>query len=338
MPSNEGGNPFTLKPIRDPGLFIGRDSIIDACCSSFERRTRAISVVGLPGSGKTSLLYQIANRGAQRPNVSSDRAFLPIYFDCHKIPDPQAFMLHVFEEITRLWPACPTDGFDLPITDQTDLQYFLADLPRKAVLLLDNICSMARNPAFSFEFFSYLRGIAIDIDIDIPMITTSCQRLDECVPKSIAASEFPNIFSATPLPPLSVQELEGMLQAQASRSGVSLMPYRDEIAALSGRIPFLVQMACSLYYEALCEGSGTLTGEQRATIGNQLATSAHPYFQRIWEVLPSQARACSQQLAQGRGLTLNSAESTQLTNVGFLQEERLFCEPFAEFAAQMAPA
>ena len=336
MPTDKGSSPYTLEPIRDPALFCGREALLDACWSNFERRTRFISVVGLPGSGKTSMLYRLKGPSAQRTKPSSDEGFLLIYLNCVQIQDPEAFVRHVFEEIVRLWPTCLMDGFDPPITRQDDLQYFLADMPRKPVLLLDNICGMTGNPAFTFEFFSYLRGIAVDIDI--PMITTSCQRLADCVPQSIAASGFPNIFSATPLPPLKVRELEGMLKTLASRSAVDLMPYYDEIEALSGRVPFLVQMACSLYHQALSDGSHSLAAEQRASIADQFTKDARPYFRRIWKILPDRAKACAQELARGKGVTLSGSLTTQLRNVGFLQGERLFCEPFAEFAAQMESA
>ena len=338
MLGNQAGNPYTLEPIRDPALFFGREALLDACCSSLVRRTRALSVVGLPGSGKTSLLYQIANKAAGLSGNGSGQIFLPIYIDCHKMPDPPAFARYVADEILRLCPDCQTAEFDLPVADESDLQNLLADLPHKAVFLLDDICSMARNPSFTVTFFSFLRGIAIDIDIDVPMITTSSQRLVECVPKSIVASEFPNIFSTVPLPPLSAEEMEAALQAHAARSGIDLAPYSDEIVALSGRIPILAQMACALYHDALAQSPGRLTEGQRASIREQLGENARPYFLRTWKLLPEAVKAWCRQPDQSRDPTPSSTESAHFRYVGLLQEGGIFCQPFAEFAAQMASA
>lgn len=325
-------NPYRFdQPTRDPDSFVGRKEILQDCWAVVKLHNFCLSIVGGPGSGKTSLLYQILHRENQEQFLSPDDPSPLIYLDCRAASDAEAVARHISQPLMESLPASLAEEYPRQIVEMEELCLLVEDMQWEGVktpaLLLDNICVMARSPAFSFEFFCCLRDLAKKI----PMIITSCQRCEECVPEHIAASNFCNVFRSRKLEPLTRSELEKLLDRSSQCNGISLLPYAAHIETLGGRIPLFTQMACAFYCELLADRQGVLTSGDHQLVFRQVAESAAPHFRRIWAILSPEERALARQAARGQAVDLDSQAAKGLQDKGYLTEGHLFSSVFAEF-------
>lgn len=325
------GNPYRFdQPLRSAEAFFGRKGILDACWEVIKQQNSCLSIVGGPGSGKTSLLFRLLDPEEQRQRLDHGDPGPLVYLDCRTISDPEAFFRCASQPIIAQLPPLEAEEYEAPITDDDEFLEFLEYRAKPPVFLLDDFYFLARNPAFPTAFFSYLRGLAISLDV--PMIVASCEPLDSCVPPNKAASEFPGIFRVQSLGPFTAEEMAEMLAEQDRRCGISLSPYREHVEALSGRVPSFVQLTCACYFETLRNRSGSLSAKDHQEVRRQVAERTEREHRRIWATLSPDEKALLRDLAQGKQTNLKSNAAESLRAKGYLSENRIFSTVFAEFA------
>jgi len=213
--------------------------------------------------------------------------------------------------------------------DDREFQDLMESLPKKPVLLMDNIDAITTHPGFSMDFFRYMRGLAIDPGVS--MITTSCQLLKDCFPPDPVCSDFWNIFTPVSLQPFTEEAMIALLTAQGQRSGLSLLPYREEIEKLAGRIPFFVQLASWHYFEALRDHAAPLSPAEREQVQRRVAHNATPKLQRIWENLSAEEKKAARKIAQDGQVSGENATIASLRKKGYICRDGLFSPLFTEY-------
>ncbi len=321
-------NPYVFDcPVSNPSDFFGQEEILAQCWETAERECH-YAIAGGPGSGKTSLLNQLWNPGARIQAPPSAENVLFVYLDCRLVPSSEAFLEQVARSILEQLPSSLADEYRGACTSEREFEDLIQCSPKKPILLMDNIDYITRHPHFPLDFFRYMRGIA---DLDMSIITTSNQSLKDCFSPDPACSDFWNKLAPLNLRPFTEEAVTALLTEQGRRSGISLLPYREEIETLAGRIPFFVQLACWHYFEASRDHTGPLSSSEHEYVRRQVAQGATPQFQRIWENLSADERKAAREIAQNGKVTMENAATAGLRQKGYIGQDRLFSPLFTEY-------
>jgi Cdc6-like AAA superfamily ATPase len=196
-------NPYVPSQSLNKGEgFVSQETLLGYCERAIKRHSH-LSIVGGPGSGKTSLLREVRERVAE----AGIRA---AYLDCEDVESPEDFVQQVALQIGgQASASAAAESQPLP-TDEGELFYFMEELEANIVVLLDNLCALPKKPAFTFDFWRTLRGIATDYRLSISFIATSCQFLRDCFPIDQACSDFWNVFEVASLPPPSAEAMDAL--------------------------------------------------------------------------------------------------------------------------------
>ncbi|MBM4431066.1 MAG: hypothetical protein FJ026_12070 [Chloroflexi bacterium] len=297
-PNPSPTNPYFYGvPVRDPRDFFGREEELRTIFEALKKR-ESVSIVGQRRSGKTSLLYHLMTDQAQRTfGIDADNLVF-VYLDPQLgIRDTQEFYGELLEGLAEKVPALFASMTGE--VSQRQVRAVLKKLePRRLVLLIDEFERLIANQNFPVSFFSFLRGLCGQPEVRL--VTTTIQRLCDCYWGEWEGSPLYNIFRTVYLGSWTEPEFDHFLAETSSRSGISLLAHRDEIVQLAGRIPFYVQMACSLCFDA-CRESSEDTLQGLPEVGDRFAVEARPYLERTWEKhLNPLERAVLTAVAQGQ--------------------------------------
>jgi hypothetical protein len=247
-------------------------------------------IVGLPYSGKSSLLYALA----YHERLPSEPRYLLAHLDlangrfAHK---PQTTLLNAARQqwVARLGRSVPEID---PIKNPSDFGRWVHAFRQKGyrpVLCLDGFTDAAR----------------LDGPLDEPLLTlwrelgnegqmafvlTADRPLSALLPREWFQSDFDTIFYQLELGLLSESAARLLLTEPARRHGVTLPPpLVERWLDYCGAYPIFLQMAGSLLWAALTD-NGRLTAADEAALQYKFRQWATPHWQRIWQSLSAEAR------------------------------------------------
>lgn len=130
-------------PVGNYGLFAGRFDQIRSCLDAFNQRGLHIAVYGERGVGKTSLanVLPVIIMGAEIEEIGAVRV------DCNTNDNYSTIWRKVFREIREWGPSLS----ELPdhIDDPEEIRFWLRDLNREALIVLDEFDRMENDEALS---------------------------------------------------------------------------------------------------------------------------------------------------------------------------------------------
>jgi hypothetical protein len=249
------------------------------------------AVVGQPHSGKTSLLHYILAHEKRQAIVGDALDTCTFHFlDAHTFGgiNQPIFWQHALEPLTRQFPNGPIH--DLYATSQVNafgaftLETLFAALQEerwRLALLLDEFDALLNHPALnSVEFYGSLRSLASRYN-SLALVVTTRRSLDFLNQNTQSlnphGSPYFNIFSELRLGPLPQKDAADLL---AQAGGAFNTQDRQFLFRLSGRLPYLLQLAADCLWEAHHEGK---RGEARyQTAAHELYDQVHSHFNDTW--------------------------------------------------------
>ncbi len=367
-------NPFrNRKPVLAAHAFYGRQDELDAISRQLAAQPpQCCAVIGLPRSGKTSLLYYLQQQARLSPaqrqlSFGGKQAILAVYVNAGPYSDlddaqPEG-ALYFWRDLYRALAQALAERADqplpepghseLPPLDQlqtlrhnmaTALRDCTADL---VLLLIDNAEGIAHLPRLTG---SLLRTLAQDPALGdrVAYVATSLRPLHEFYAPMTwqASSSFWNLFSTTVI----LGQLEpAAAQALMARSVTATLPAgftqaeQAQLLHLAGRHPDLLTMACALLYD---QHANLLPGAavDWSLLAGQLFDAALPLCQALWQNLARVAGAqevVHRIAAGGLPLTISSTLLTTLARQGLLAADgtqwRLFADIMTRFVQQDHP-
>ncbi len=319
------GNPYCYtEPITDPGHFVGRAAQLARCQEIIVKRG-CLSLVGGPRSGLTSLLKRLSASDVVGSRAPSGAALRMLYVDCRPLPDPRDFLAWLLQQLapgSNIPPNRPWQALFGSLIRTMDT---LRVNGEQVVLLLDDFEAMGGNQAY-VEFLDRLRGLTIHAQMSL--ITTTHTQLKSCCHMSVVESPFPNMFSVDYLGALDDEEAQELIALSSRAGGVDLRTYSGDLLALSGRMPYLLQMACWRLYQAKAEGQEL----DQDSLAAFLLQEASPVFAAIWQGLSEE----EQELMRGTETSPATARRTELVDKGYMGEGGVCSSALATFVAQIS--
>jgi hypothetical protein len=329
-------NPYRVgNPIKDPDHFFGRGHELELIFERIEKG-ECVSLVGERRIGRTSLLWQVMNENVQAKYMGKDHGHPFVFIDCQLgVKTPEGFFCEAFRAVEELDAAFSFEADDR-IGYKRQVRNCLEKFGAKRygqqglVVLLDEFEYIARGNGFPLDFFSFLRGMALNYDVCFVVATKT--ELHECCRAQVVSSPFFNIFVPLYLGSFTEEEFDYFVAETSRRSGVSVYDYRDTILDLAGRFPYFVQLACEHYLQAL-SAYGRLLPVDHKAIRQAYASKVRGQFKYILSNLDAMEKQTVCRLASGDRIA-ECPTTTTLTRKGYLVDGRLFSSEFGKFALQ----
>ena len=205
-------NPFTNRGvITDPSNFFGRGAEIEELVARL-RAMQSTSIIGERRIGKSSLLYHLAQTGAQRLN---DEGYLLAYFS---VQDAHFHTANGFYQaiLQRLGLAAEVIKDDhkpnrnlIAFTDELEK---LTQTGRRVVLCLNEFETLFKHPAeFGEDFFDHFRS---QLEMRrFAFVTATRRKLQDLCLEGRLTSPFYNIFTNIELGEFTEDETMGFIAA-----------------------------------------------------------------------------------------------------------------------------
>ncbi len=337
----EAMNPYLNRVmIQDPKQFHGRRSEVRRILSRIgAERPQSVSLVGDRRIGKSSLLFYLTFPDAQAPHVQNVASLITVFLDFQQLRNItlEDFFVHLLVHIRRKWADAPEIG----PPGYWAFQGLLESLRRqqkKLILLFDEFQAITTNAAFNAEFFSYLRSMANHYEV--AYVTSSnieLQRL--CYSSDISDSPFFNIFSNFYLRPFDRADACDLIMLPSAEQGVPLAGFQNEIIELAGLFPFYLQIACSLYFDAV--STEPSQRPRREEILGRFLEESTPHFDYFWEHSTPECQALLEKVS--RGESMNPEEmylGQELQRRGYLvqrgERTEVYSPIFADYIRKLA--
>jgi nucleotide-binding universal stress UspA family protein len=327
-------NPFLYGRPVPPSRFIGRGDAVRTVFSRIYNR-ESTAIVGEPHIGKSSILSYIADQ-AIRTDWLRERAGCCVFttIDCHMIPrqfSPAQFWSHsladlpqavAHAQVARQWQA--THASDFGSFQVKRLFEAVSAVGWCVVLVIDEFDVLVNHPNFSAEFFGALRSLAIGTNA-LAVITASRLPVAEMNRRTLELSQhgspFFNNFAEVRLLPLSPDECRTLIGGALALTEVVFSDADYElIFALSGRHPYLVQIAASALFDVELAGKAIVDRSEAA--GTLFHDRAAAHFDDVWRHLPAMEQAVLLVLAlqelKGR-LDSEAADAGELRNLNWCE-------------------
>ncbi|MBN1399500.1 MAG: winged helix-turn-helix domain-containing protein [Anaerolineae bacterium] len=358
-------NPYTYsRPVSGLDQFFGREKELAYVFDCIRKRA-CVNVVGERRIGKTSFLKYLLHPEVQERYNPDDDGAVYLYLDPEIMTpkDPRGFYAEILAQpaMRRQLLAKCGDESQIPeaiaqiaagVYPETDTA---AELPpnlgsigergmRKAldlirpcrlVMLVDEFEIIARCGGFAFPFFEFLRGLSQSYEISFVLATSI--PLAQCCPNDVRSSPFPNIFQRLVLGSFCPAEFAGYIEWTSSQGAAPLAEVQEHIYGLSGGFPYLVQMACTLYYWAWSQGE-TLGPALFPRIQYRFQREARSHFERVWgrHLSDEERDALSEIASHGPVSEPYSDAVWALHERGHLVEGRIASQAFAAFVAEVS--
>jgi hypothetical protein len=359
-----GGNPYTYsRPVSGLNQFFGRQKELAYVFDCIDKHA-CVNLVGERRIGKTSFLKYLLHPEVQEQYNPGDDSAVYLYLDPEIMTpkDPQGFYAEVLGQpaVRRQLLAKCGDESQIPqaiaqtaagLTPETDLTGELSfsretigergmrqalDLiqPCRLVMLVDEFEIIARCGGFASTFFEFLRGLSQSYEISFVLATSI--PLVQCCPSDVRSSPFPNIFQRLTLGSFDPDEFAGYLEWTSSQGAAPLTQVQDHIYSLSGGFPYLVQMACTLYYWAWSQGEA-LGPELFPRIQYGFEREARSHFERVWgrHLNDDERGVLREVVSHGSVSEPYSGPVWALHERGHLVEGRIASQAFAGFVAEV---
>lgn len=321
-------------PIRDPDQFFGRRHELASIFQRIEKG-ECTSLVGERRIGRTSLLWQVMNENVQAKYMGKDHSHPFVYIDCELgvQQTPEDFFYEVFRAVKELdlpfsFEAGDRIGYKRQVRNYLEKLGAKRHGQQRLVVLLDEFEYIARGNGFPLDFFSFLRGMALNYDVCFVVATKT--ELHECCRPQVVSSPFFNIFVPLHLGSFTEAEFDYFLAETSNRSGVSIHDHKGRICDLAGRFPYFVQLACWHYFQAL-SAYGRLLPVDHEAIRQAYMSKVRGQFEYICKNLDAMEKQTVCKLASGDRIA-ECPTTTTLTRKGYLVDGRLFSSEFGKFA------
>jgi hypothetical protein len=305
-------------------------------------------VVGLRRIGKSSLLYYLTHPAVRAGHLPHPERYVVAFVDLQELAGAgqDEFFFTAVERFGRgtLVPEARRSGIGeleiLPERDGTPhgFRRFLMrarDAGLRLVLCCDEFEMLSRNPYFSAEFFTYLRGLCSNYDL--ALVTASQASLfDLCQQNDLQTSEFWNIFVERALGLMPTGEAQALIREPFTRAGGTISPADVAfVLQLAGPHPFFIQIAC---YHLFATRSARAPGEverEQTEIENLFMAEARRYYAHAWARLEEAERETLHELAGDEAMALPAARFERLRRealvVGSPESARLVSKGWRSF-------
>jgi len=331
--SEPGSNPYLNRlPIRQLEDFYGRHAELSRIYERIKAaRPQSMSLVGIRRIGKSSLLRAIHHPHHRRHYLPNLHEYVLVLMDLQarrnvELPDFFQYIYHELEKEYRgrlqVRVAPNYDGM------QTVAQTF-HEAGLKLIFLWDEFESVTRNQKFGPEFYAFFRALASQFNL--AYITSSADLLQSlCHAKEISDSPFFNIFTNLRLGAFKAEEARQLIAEPSARANRPLDFHADFILDIAGGFPFFIQIACAALFSLPRAGKMDLKKAKELFL-----EEARPHFKEYWERFSESEQAVVAALARERRLPQEHAFALKdLTQAGFVHEEKLFSSLFAEFVRE----
>lgn len=335
-------NPFLNRVmIKSRHDFVGRAKDVRRIYSRIDAsHPQSVSIVGERRVGKSSLLNFIYDKDNRRKHMTNYDTSLFVYLDFQNIADFTVdkfvlFLCGVLElEMGESLQLGDCSGLDA--LREAVIQ--IHNEGKRIIILMDEFEVITRNEQFEEEFFSFLRSLANSYRV--AYVTSSCGDLQQlCHHQDISDSPFFNIFSNLPLRAFNHDEALELIVGQSELEGLSLAKYADKIIAMTGYLPFYLQIGCSAVFEELIDA-----GESEvdwARIKEVFSDEATPHFEFFWNHLSVEERINLGRVADDERISRKFAfVNDDLARRGYLimdgQGVRLASSSLAEFVKRQS--
>jgi hypothetical protein len=298
-------NPYVAgNPVRDPASFFGREDVLEEIRSAFENGTKSVILHGARRTGKTSLLYRIAD-GALGSK------YTPIYIDMQFLAGrgTEEFYRHLVEALTtavRQQRESRLDQLDpSPLQNKDNLAPYVSDFiawaliqlqPKALVLMLDEYEYLQ-----TFLEHSDLKAQLLHLvesKSDLYFVLAGARKLETLEDNSLLS-----LVDASKYIKISFLTREESLRL-VTQGGRGLAVYEqgvpEQIVNLTGGHPFYTQLFCQMLFD-LRDPTGRITREQVDQAMDDFLVRPSPHLVLSWKALPFDDRIVASALAALEG-------------------------------------
>jgi hypothetical protein len=310
----------------DTAIFYGRVDELRQIRDRW-REGKSTAVFGLPGIGKSSLLYQLVQQADRLPTGT-----IAMYLNLQglALQGPLGVLnvaLQGFEE------CLASHAYHFPslarMEDFADHMDRLVSDGYRPALCLDGVDAVSPKQGFDPRFFETL--YTLGTRHSVRFVTASQRPLTVTLQRGGNPLSFCELF--TPLELAGIREMwAATLLIKPFRMAKGYSPSLDDCRyalSLSGRYPFYMQMVAHHLFEIYVQGEPL----DRPTLRDAFVQTATPHLEALWEALTSEQReAVLQCLDQGEDLA--PEDQRILLHAGLVQKAprglRLFSDIFAD--------
>jgi serine/threonine-protein kinase len=335
-PDRKSTVPFVLgKPIKDPADFYGRDADLGEIFDRV-RAGQLVSVVGEHRCGNTSIIYQMLLEEVRRrylpPDDDQKRIFALVSAQL-AAGGTEALFRRLALGLRRADPDANV-SFDDPI-DRVWLEHYLEDVRdrgKRLVLLIDELELLAEMDPTFWEWFEVLVS-----EYDVAIVATTRTDLAQYRAER-GGPPFFNLFQSVYVGSFPPEVVDEFLRDKSELTEVDFKAVKDEIAALAGRFPYYLQLACALLY-VNAAGEPHISEEARRETRREFAMRTVTLFEDAWKKLPAVEREALVWLAEDGHDAPNEHGRyrdafASLEQRGYVIDGRIFSEVFADFVRE----
>jgi CHAT domain-containing protein len=334
-------NPFvTSTAVRSRSLFFGRQEEIKQLYTALSANPPQHSVViGLPKSGKSSLLMVLASSEMQKQYLADPSQFLFVPVDCSvaNLDAPADLYVRLIERIAL---ACgqPVGGGN--ILDRDAFVAAVSDLRagRRMILLLDEFDVLLTSDGCSDEVLASMRGF---VGSDIVVVATACDTIERlCRRVQKTQAEIWTLFSGVLYPRLLTrEESRQAIKQPIGDAGVATDDAAvDLVIDLVGPHPFFLQVGGKELFDAVASGQ-PLDAAGQAQLRERLSEITRSYFNGFWRAIGVDDQAVLAAIIAGAGLPPKAlAVAQRLRNWNLLVLDQDDYVPFSKLFGDYAKA
>lgn len=277
-------------PITDPDYFFGRQLERQWLRSRLLEMGSSV-IVGLPYSGKSSLLYALV----YHEPLLSGQHFLLAHVDMKNGRFAQKSQLDLLNAVWRQWltqiNVQPHRQPATPIKQASDFDRWVHILRQKGyrpVLCLDGLAPADQEAVVDKALLA--RWYTLGNEGQMAFVLTAERPLASMWPSHWLQTGFDTIFYQLEIGLLSAQAAQTLLTEPARRRGVVIPP--SLVARwldYCGAYPIFLQMGGSLLWQALADKGHIGSGDE-AALQYKFRQWADSYWQGIWQTLSAESR------------------------------------------------
>lgn len=294
-------NPYyDMMAVRQPEMFFGRGDLLPQLFSLVAHQ-QSVSLVGPRHIGKSSVLRSMCFPAIQQLIEEDLSHHIFVWLDLREFPS-RTTADDFFEAVNRQIMLQCTSKMELTQEEEDEPSEIFRSLLDQVneqgyhlVLLMDAFDSIARNPHFDLEFFSFLRSQASKVSY----VTASVAPLAKVCHRAVEESPFFNIFAMVSIGPLAREEAYELVLVPAARAGISFSEEEIEwVLRQAGRHPFFIQRVSHYLFEEKCTHAGHIN---RNRIKSQAYNELQHHFEAYWERLGEEQQELLRNEAQRKG-------------------------------------
>ena len=296
-------------------------------------RPQCVSVVGERRIGKSSLLNALNWQETHLEYLGDLPVPLFVSFDAQQYPQagPDEFFRALLDQIRNAYPEI-NEPWSMRVYESfSGVIEQLRSQDVNLVVLLDEFDLITSSPSFGTDFYSFMRSMANNFPV--AYVTASKAELQKlCHSSLIADSPFFNIFSNLLLRPFSEGEARELIEVPSEREGIPMCGYVGELVALAGFFPFYLQIACSVYFEAISDD--VETAPDRQELEERFLEEAGPHFEYFWDHCDSASKRVLRMVMENEAIPDEDLHiCRKLEKQGYLRLNGTEYQPFSEVFA-----